>query len=528
MIIKNKIAIGLLGSKLDTGGSGTWRPTLALCLQDDLAFKRLELLYQKPHYRKAQALTQDISAVAPQTEVRIHEIPLKHPWDFEETYSVLLDFASNYHFNLEEEEYYVHISAGTHVAQICLFMLTKANFIPGYLIQTSKNDRNSKDTKGTHYVIDLTLSRYEQIAIKFQSQKQKNVSFLKGGIFTYNKTFNEMIAEIEAVAIKSPEPILLTGPTGVGKSRLARLIYQLKKEKKQVTGNFIEVNCATIQGDGAMSTLFGHIKGAYTGANAHRNGLLKSANQGVLFLDEIACLNHNEQAMLLRAIEEKEFYPMGSDKKEMSDFQLIAGTNNDLSKMVSNGSFREDLLARINCWAFKLPTLRERLDDLEPNIDFELEKATKQLDKKITFEKEAYSLYLRFAISDKALWDHNFRDLNKSVTRMATLADGRITESIVNREIERLFVGWYQKKPEISSPLTRILNDEQINSLDLFDRLQLEQVIKICCESKSLSEAGKKLFGQTRTQRKIINDSDRLRKFFSKFGISWQIFFDYA
>lgn len=525
MMTKNKVAIGLLGSKFDTGKDGLWRPTLALCLQDNLAFNRLDLLYQKFHYRKAVALTQDINKLAPQTKVKMHEIPLKHPWDFEENYSVLLEFASNYQFNLEEEEYYVHISAGTHVAQICLFMLTKARFIPGYLIQTSKNDKDSKDIKGSHYVIDLNLSRYEQITVKLQSQQQKNISFLKGGISTKNKAFNQMIDEIEIVANRSSEPILLTGSTGVGKTRLAKLIYQLKKEKKQFTGKFIEVNCATIQGDVAMSTLFGHVKGAYTGANTKREGLLKSAHGGLLFLDEIACLGHNEQTMLLRAIEEKEFHPVGSDEKIASDFQLIVGTNNDLSEMVRDGDFREDLLARIDCWNFKLPSLRERLDDLEPNIDFELEKIKKRLDKKITFDKEAYSLYLRFAISDKALWTHNFRDLNKSVTRMATVADEKITENIVKREIERLCLAWYSQQP-VNSLLAQILDNEQINSLDLFDRLQLEQVIKVCYESKSISEAGKKLFCQTRMQRKVTNDSDRLLKYFTKYGINWKILFE--
>ncbi|KAF0247815.1 MAG: transcriptional regulatory protein RtcR [bacterium] len=510
MMTKNKVVIGLLGSKLDTGKDGLWRPTLALCLQDGLVFNRLDLLYQKAHYHRAVALIQDINKVAPQTEVKMHEIPLKHPWDFEENYSVLLDFASNYQFNLEKEEYYVHISTGTHVAQICLFMLTNARFIPGHLIQTSKNDKDPKDIKGIHYVIDLNLSRYEQIAVKFQLQQQQNVSSLKGGISTKNKAFNEMIDEIEIVAISSSEPILLTGSTGVGKSRLAGLIYKLKKEKKQLTGEFIEVNCATIQGDGAMSILFGHIKGAYTGANTSRKGLLKSAHGGLLFLDEIACLGHNEQAMLLRAIEEKKFRLMGSDKEETSDFQLIAGTNKDLLEMVRSGSFREDLLARIDCWNFKLPSLRERLNDLEPNINFELENITKRLDKK------------------RALWTHNFRDLNKSVTRMATLADGRITENTVKREIERLCLGWYSNQPKTNCPLSQLLDIEQINSLDLFDQIQLEQVIKICYESKSISEAGRKLFCHTRTQRKVTNDSDRLIKYFNRYKINWKILFDHS
>src|SRR4029077_5505398 len=104
----------------------------------------------------------------------------------------------------------------------------------------------------------------------------------------------------------------------------------LKRTGHQVKGDFIEVNCATIRGDAAMSALFGHVKGAFTGAVNARPGLLRTADDGMLFLDEIGELGGDEQAMLLRALEEKVFLPLGSDKETRSDFQLIAGTNRDL------------------------------------------------------------------------------------------------------------------------------------------------------------------------------------------------------
>lgn len=114
-----------------------------------------------------------------------------------------------------------------------------------------------------------------------------------------------MIEQIEKVAIKSRAPILLNGPTGAGKSFLARRIFELKQARHQFSGAFVEVNCATLRGDTAMSTLFGHVKGAFTGARESREGLLRSANGGMLFLDEIGELGADEQAMLLKAIEEK-------------------------------------------------------------------------------------------------------------------------------------------------------------------------------------------------------------------------------
>ena len=135
----------------------------------------------------------------------------------------------------------------------------------------------------------------------------------------------------------------------------------------------MDVNCATPRGDGAMSALFGHTKGAFTGALKDRPGLLRTADGGVLFLDEIGELGSDEQAMLLRALEEKTFLPLGSDRESHSDFQLIAGTNRDLFAAVREGRFREDLLARINLWTFSLPGLRARPEDIEPNLQFELD-----------------------------------------------------------------------------------------------------------------------------------------------------------
>src|SRR4029077_17672785 len=136
--------------------------------------------------------------------------------------------------------------------------------------------------------------------------------------------------------------LLLMGPTGAGKSQLARRIYELKKSRRQLAGSggsgpFVEINCATIRGDAAMSALFGHTKGAFTGAVSARPGLLRAADGGVLLLDEIGELGLDEQAMLLRALEEKGFLPVGSDVEVRSDFQLLAGTNRELMGEVRTG-----------------------------------------------------------------------------------------------------------------------------------------------------------------------------------------------
>src|SRR5947209_13311024 len=147
-----------------------------------------------------------------------------------------------------------------------MFLLTESDDCPAKLIQTSPPGKRGREGPGTFEIIDLDLSKYDRIASRFQQEQREGVSFLKSGIATRNAAFNRLIARIEQVAINSRDPLLLVGPTGAGKSRLAKRIYELKQARHQVKGEFVEINCATVRGDGAMSTLFGHVKGPFTGA----------------------------------------------------------------------------------------------------------------------------------------------------------------------------------------------------------------------------------------------------------------------
>ena len=518
--------IGFLGSTLDASKFGPtrwnkWRPTVGLTMHEDLRVDRLVLLHGSPHARLADYVAEDIASVSPETTVEPHRIDFKDPWDFEEVYGKLLDFARAFPFDPDAEDYLIHITTGTHVAQICLFLLTEAHYLPGRLLQTQPR-RGTNDGIGTWTAIDLDLSRYDSIATRFAAASAESTSFLKSGIETRNPAFNRMIDEIEQVASRSRAPVLLMGPTGAGKSQLARRIYELKRLKHQVKGPFVEVNCATLKGDGAMSALFGHRKGAFTGAVADRPGLLRSADTGMLFLDEIGELGLDEQAMILRAIEDKRFLPVGSDKEAGSDFQLIAGTNRDLAACVREGTFRDDLFARLNLWTFALPGLADRREDIAPNLDYELDRFAERERTRITFNKEARARYLAFATAPDARWPGNFRDLAASITRMATFSPkGRIDLDCVEAEIARLQRLWSFGGGR-EDDLARLLSDDQLAEIDPFDRVQLAQVVAICRRSRSLSDAGRSLFAASRGRRASTNDADRLRKYLGRFGLSWQ------
>lgn len=539
--MKRLVALGIAGTVLDAA-RGTrrwdrWRPSVSLFQHDELLIDRFELLHGDDNRSLdlAGRLRRDVRTVSPETDVRLHACDLSSPWDFQKVYATLHDFARGYDFKPDEEDYLVHITTGTHVAQICLFLLTESHHLPGKLVQTAPPRGRDTQRAGEYSIIDLDLGRYDALARRFAAEHDEAVDFLKAGIATRDVGFNEQMDQLEQVVLRSTAPILLLGPTGAGKSQLARRLFELKKQRHQLDGRLAEINCATLRGDAAMSALFGHKRGAFTGAVSDRGGLLRAADGGVLFLDEIGELGLDEQAMLLRAIEEGSYLPVGADREERSEFQLIAGTNRDLARRVASGHFREDLLARIDLWTFRLPGLRDRLADLEPNLDFELDLFARKTGKRVGFNKEARARYLEFATSPRALWSASFRDLNASVTRMATLAPGgRIDVPTVDEELRRLSSGWSRGAGELAGDaadpshtaarerLRTLLGDDAFAKLDRFDRVQLVDVVAACRRARSLSEAGRELFAVSRERRRTANDADRLRKYLAKFELRFE------
>jgi transcriptional regulatory protein RtcR len=523
MARKRRVVFGFLGTTLDAGARDQrwkrWRPTVALCRQPDLPIDRLELWCTPGSERVLAQVTADLAEVAPRTEVVPRPLAIRDAWDFEEVYAALHDDARSYAFE-PRDEYLVHLTTGTHVAQICLFLLVESRHLPARLVQTNPGRPGVRSPIGTHALIDLELARYAGLAARFQREHATSQALLKDGIATRSPAYNQLIAELETVAIGGRDPILLLGPTGAGKSELARRVYQLKRARHQLAGPLVEVNCATLRGDGAMSALFGHARGAFTGAVAARAGYLRQADGGALFLDEIGELPLEEQALLLHVLEGKRWRPVGADDEVGSDFALLAGTNRELGAEVAAGRFRADLLARLDVWTFRLPGLAERRDDLAPNLDHELARHSAERGVRFTIAAEARAAFLAFAESPDATWPGNFRDLAAAVRRMATLApSGHIDRATALREIDRLRAQW-----RTSAPLDRVaaVLGPRAEAIDGFDRAQLEHVLAVCADAKSLSEAGRRLFAASRARRSSTNDADRLRKYLARWQLRWE------
>ncbi len=524
--MKKNIVIGFLGTKLDAGKKQRWRPSIAVTQHANFKVSRLELIYGKDFSRLAYKVKKDIERSSPETEVLLQCIDLHSPWDFQEVYAKLFDFARNYGFDEDREDYYIHLTTGTHVAQICWFLLAESRHIPAKLLQTSPPRQGDweEDINGHLSKIDLDLSRFDAIQQRFDLISEEHNTLLKAGISTKNEQFNAMIERIELVASSTDFPLLLCGGTGTGKSALAEKIYELKLQNRRVKGRFVHINCSTLRGEGAMSALFGHRRGAFNASSHERRGYLREADGGILFLDDIDKLGLSEQAMILQAIETGRFYPVGSDYEVTSKFQVIAAAGNGLSDKIEQGEFRLDLYARLNMWTFELPSLKQRKDDIEPNIEYELMKVSKLLGTRMGFNSDAMSKYLAFALDYKSNWPGNFRDLGASIMRLATLAPrGRITLSMVEEEIIYLKEQWQRLKFKKEDELLLSILGDELGEIDPFDQAQLKYVIDVCRDSKNISEAGRHLFSASRKSKTSSNDGDRLRKYLAKFQLSFDI-----
>lgn len=196
-------------------------------------------------------------------------------------------------------------------------------------------------------------------------------------IVTNNKSMYSLFQYAESIA-KSTQPVLITGETGVGKELMAKAVHTLSRRPDP----FVKVNVAGIDDNTFSDTLFGHTKGAFTGADKVRKGMIETASSGTLLLDEIGDLSPDSQIKLLRLLQEGEYFPLGSDMPKKSAARIIAVTNHDLQMLMDSSRFRKDLYYRLNFHHLHLPPLCERLDDLQLLVDHFIEKASQFLGKK--------------------------------------------------------------------------------------------------------------------------------------------------
>jgi two-component system response regulator HydG len=261
------------------------------------------------------------------------------------------------------------------------------------------------------------------------SKKDKPASSSFNNKFYVGKSAptKELYRQIEIVA-PTNYSIILYGESGTGKEVIAKTIHEYSDRRDKP---FIAMDCGTISKELSGSELFGHVKGAFTGALGDKEGHFELANGGTLFLDEVANLSYDIQAALLRVIQERKFKRVGGTKEMNSDVRIIVASNENLQDAYQKGKFREDLYHRFNEFSINLPPLRKRKDDTEPLANFFLEKTNGELGKSIEgFEENVIQLFLNYP------WPGNLRELRNVVRRAVLLTDsGKITDKTLPYEI---------------------------------------------------------------------------------------------
>lgn len=265
---------------------------------------------------------------------------------------------------------------------------------------------------------------------------ERNEEFNHYGIVARSSSMEEIIRTAKLVS-QSKSTVLVTGETGTGKEMVARAIHYHSAQRDMP---LIKVNCAAIPEALLESELFGHLRGAFTGAATNKKGRFALADGGSIFLDEIGTMANALQAKLLRVLQEREFEPLGSERSQKVDVRVIAATNRDLRQMVAEGRFQQDLYYRLNVIPIHIPPLRERREDIPALIDHFVALHAQRAGKRIDGIESAVVAELC-----RADWPGNVRELENTVERAVVLSRG----PIISRDVVRLI--------DAAAPATSVL-----------------------------------------------------------------------
>ena len=323
-------------------------------------------LFDTPSTRKTtQETKRAISRLHPHTEVHVLEIDLDDPTNYEDIFKGLRAHLQRIIERFTSASFYVTVASGTPQMHACWVLMTASGEIPARILHV----RPPRFVTKEHPLIsEIDLSSREFPTVRFQAgtisveegEIDVDTARLQLGIVGDHPAMKSVL-ETGAMLAPSHSPILIFGETGTGKELFARFIHKLSGRAKQP---FVAVNCAAIPEDLVESLLFGHKKGAFSGAITDQTGKFDVADKGTLFLDELGDLPLPAQAKLLRILQDSMVEPIGQVRPHRIDVRTVGATNRDLRKLVRQGKFREDLFYRLNVGEIKLPPLRERRSDI--------------------------------------------------------------------------------------------------------------------------------------------------------------------
>ena len=314
--------------------------------------------------------------------------------------------------------------------------------------------------------IDIRQIKSENIRLKkYLLEDELEYPEMFGHIVTRSSKMRSIFKYIEAIA-RTPLPILITGDTGVGKELIAKAIHDIS----QRTGELVPVNVAGVDDTLFSDTLFGHKKGAFTGADMERKGLIEQAQKGTIFLDEIGDLSIESQVKLLRLLQDGKYFPLGSDMAKLSDARVVCATHRDIEKMKESNQFRKDLYYRLQAHHIHIPSLKERKKDIPMLVDHFLDKASKELDKKRpTPPKELYTLLSNYSFPG------NIREMEGIIFDAVSMHKSGVLS--LDSFKEKVFQG--NEKQNLTTPGSEDFHDERLIISDDFPTLKEAEDIVI-------------------------------------------------
>jgi two-component system NtrC family response regulator len=430
-------------------------PLLTLLAHESFAV--VHLFYNNQEYlRRASGVYEALQRHAPDTRVAYVEIAVSDPTDYEALYELMqhhcLEILTEHG---DKADYSIATSSGTPQMQTCWLLLVLGGIMPARLVQVTpphkQRDGESpvreicpSRERFPHIISPSKLERQLAIATRrldtLSREREASEREVATGLVGSSKAFRDAVAAAKRFA-DYDLPVLITGETGTGKEEFAKLIHFASRRKEQP---FLPINCAALPEAIFENELFGHKKAAFTGADQDKTGLLEAAGEGTVFLDEIGELTLGGQAKLLRVLNDGKYRPVGSTTEKQSQARMIAATNRDLLSLVAAGTFREDLLHRINVAELHLPPLRERPADVAELAQTFLGRFAEVHGRKCSLTAEALDYLTGLP------WEGNVRALKNAIERMAVLVAG---EEIGIKDIR---LSPSRKAPTATAPLVKV------------------------------------------------------------------------
>lgn len=429
----------------------------------------------------------------PWDDIQIHKAHIVSPIDYETIAKEAHKWISK--LSAESDSLYINLSSGTPAMAAMSIILGKAKSNT-YFYQSSPNGTIQLDSIPFDFKGELEASAARTIASKAAGVPDKHAAF--ENIVACSPAMKEQILKAQKLA-PLELPVLVSGETGTGKEVISTAIH---KASARANKNLVTVNCGALPENLIDSILFGHIKGAFTGAIKDQKGLFEQADGGTLFLDEVGELTLDAQVKLLRALQQGEIKRVGDDKTITVDVRIIAATHRNLLEMVEDGTFREDLFYRLALGIIEMPALRQRSEDIEPLV--------LDLAQEINLVAASYSDYQSKNISTKAIkfiseqpWLGNVRELWNTLNRAFLLSDNL---EISEKDIENAMIkrNAAQKKDQVV-----LAHGQQVDIKQLTDKYQKDYIVAALKASGYVKKSAANMLGLGNHQN-LTNWMDRL------------------